>query len=168
MGRTATLKITSRDDLQPGHVKVVTARLGAARQHIEQSVLAWLVIGALVSLISLWQGFGYAVGGAAATQNNGWLVLTRLLPGGIRTHGLIMAMLGFALLLDLRGVYTRRTRFILRLLRTYCLIVAVCWVGSWVEFGISWGAPGWWLLLSALTVWMTYFAPSPPGGGDRA
>jgi hypothetical protein len=131
---------------------------------------AWTVIGMFVSAVSLWQGFGYALGGTRVTTSDGWGVLTNryLLGsiGGLRAHGVIMMALGFALAVELRGPFDCVMLWVLRLLRTYSLFVAGTWIGSWWLYGLSWSPPGWWFLLAALTVWMTYFAP-PDHRGSR-
>ena len=137
---------------------------------------SWRTIGLLVAGISLWQGFGFGLKGEAFTSSRGWAPLVSLLSwaGGLHAHGAIMVVLGFALAVQLRGPYDRLMKWTLRLLRTYCLVVAFCWFGSWTTpAGVSWGAPGWWLLLAALTTWMTWFAPAlvvhhPREGRGRA
>jgi hypothetical protein len=126
--------------------------------------VAWKVMGGLVALISLWQGFGYALGGDGYTTSPGWQPLLTIVQS-LRVHGLIMLALGFALAVQLRGSYDQLMLWTLRLLRTYSLIVAACWFGSWLTYGPTWGAPGWWLLLAALTTWLTWF---PPVAAHRA
>lgn len=141
-------------------VERVTAAIRAtATDPVRRWDTAWTAIGVLVAAVAIWQGSGYAVGGAHVTQSSGWTVLTRALPGGMHTHGAIMVFLGAWLLLQLRGEYTIWTVWCLRVLRTYCILVAVSWFASWLQYGISWGAPGWWVLLAGLTVWMTFFSP---------
>lgn len=130
---------------------------------------AWVIIGALVAGLSLWLGAGYAVQGGGATQAPGWQVLTNVLPGKLHTHGVIMFVLGLALAVQLHAEYSRVTLWVLRLLRTYSMAVAVSFVCSWPLYGMSWGAPAWWLLLALLTVWLSTFAPDlHDGSGDGA
>jgi hypothetical protein len=103
---------------------------------------AWRVIGGLVAGVSLWQGFGYAVKGDAFTTSGGWgTVATLLRPvGGLHAHGAVMVALGFTLAIELRGPYDTVMMWTLRLLRTYCLVVACCWFASegWGQWMTYW------------------------------
>lgn len=128
---------------------------------------AWTSIGAMVGGISIWLGSGYAVAGKGATQAPaGWYYISHT--WGLRTHGVIMVILGAWLLLQLGHDYTRPTIWVIRIMRTYSIIVALCWFASWFRFGVSWSAPAWWVLLAGLTVWMTYYAPTNRGSGGNA
>lgn len=130
-------------------------------KHIDQ---AWTFLAVVVSALLLYLGAGYAINGSAVTSNTGgWRVLDSVLPGGVRTHGVILAVLGFALAVEIHDSYTRITLWTLRALRTYCMFVAACWLGSWFTNGISWGGPGWWIFLAAITVWLSRFAPVRAG-----
>lgn len=119
-------------------------------------------MGLLLSGLALWQGFGYLIGGRDFTISRGWMPLDRLLYwcGGLHAHGAIMAALGLALALQLRGPYDRAMLWTLRLFRTYCLVVACTWLGSWTLYGISWAPPAWWVLLALIATWMTWYAPT--------
>lgn len=140
----------------------MTERLRATLRDPERRLdSAWTFIGVCVSGLCLWLGVGYAVGGNGLKAVEGWRVLLRFEGGNLRVHGVIMFALGFALAVQLRADYTRTTAWVLRLLRTYCFIVAACWVTSWAEYGVTWGAPAWWLLLAALTAYLTRYAPVP-------
>lgn len=134
-------------------------RAAAQAAHINRRPeQAWRAMAAIVAFVSLWQGFGYAIGGRGFTQSDGWKPLLAVV-GSMHTHGVIMLLLGFGLAVQISGGYTVHLLWTLRLLRTYSLIVSACWFGSWIHYGITWGAPGWWLALAALSTWLAWFPP---------
>lgn len=157
---TGLLWIPSEGDLDPVRLlRACGASVIRSVRHVSgRSETSWTTIGALVAFISLWQGFGYALGGKSFTHSRGWMPLLAY-ERNLHVHGIIMLLLGFAVAVQLRGPFSTSMLWTLRALRTYCLIVAACWFGSWITYGVSWGAPGWWVLLAALTVWLSWFAP---------
>lgn len=125
-----------------------------------RATIAWHSICLGVAGLLLYQGAGYLVaGGAASVHAPGWRLLAGMLPGGLHTHGGILFALGLGLAIETRAPYDWLMRGVLWTLRFYSLIVAGCWVCSWWIYGMSWSAPGWWVFLAGLSVWLSAFAP---------
>lgn len=111
----------------------------------------------------LYQGAGYLIAGDRALGGSpGWNVLLTVLPGRARTHGAILFALGLGLAVESRAPFDTMMRLELYALRAYSMMVAGCWLGSWWVYGVAWSAPGWWLGLAALTIWLSVYAPRPP------
>lgn len=110
--------------------------------------MAWAVAG-----IAIWDGAGFFVrGNVVATPDE--LAVMRNVPGGMRTHGIIMLLIACAVIYasSSRSSLARR---IFLVAFTYSVWVSFATISGWaVTHRIAWSAPSKWFLIAWITIWL--------------
>jgi hypothetical protein len=126
----------------------------------------WLGIGWVLSAWALWQGISYTAAGNGQVHSPSLYVLAHEVPGGMRTHGIVMICLAVAFIYQLKET-SRATKYVLQVFCGYCVLVAISIVGSWwITDQVVFGAPGFWLAFAAISGVMILYPPPPRGSGD--
>lgn len=114
-----------------------------------------------VTVVSMWIGAGYAVGGSKATSGTALKLVANILPGGVRTHGFILFGLGLLLASGLPE-FRRRTHVALIALLFYSLLTALLVAMNFFFASISWAAPAWYSFLAFTALLLVALAPDLP------
>lgn len=126
----------------------------------------WLGLGWILAGWALWQGVTYATLGGSQVHSPALYVLAHIPIVGIRVHGVAMILLAVVFIYELKET-SSLTRWTLRILCGYCVLVAVSIVGSWwVTNTVTFGAPGFWIAFAAISGVMILFPPLPLRGSD--
>lgn len=141
--------------------RVITfANEPAKRFKILWYAVAWSLAGVYFGI-----GAGYASGGSVVIQSRA-LNVAALLEGNLHVHGFIM--MGVAVLLTYGlNDYRRITKWGLVLYFFYSMWTLSMILIGWVFYGVSWGAPWWYLLTSVLSGTLLALAPPLNKDGTR-
>lgn len=129
--------------------------------------LCWVLAAAMMVF-----GVTYGIYGIHATSNPAaFAAVTSLVPGGMRTYGVLMTALGYGLLHGMLPVLHRRRmydRWLIAVLGTaaaFCACVAAAFVTSWLLTGaLTWAGVAYWGSLGAVAglAWAFPPASGPP------
>lgn len=122
--------------------------------------VAWALAG-----VYFFIGAGYAGAGKGVIQSRA-LNAAALLEGNLHVHGFIMMGVGVFLTYGLND-YRRITRWAMIVYLFYSMWTLIMILIGWVFYGISWGAPWWYLLTSVLSVTLLVLAPPLDKDGKR-
>lgn len=127
--------------------------------------LLWYLVAWSCATIFLIIGVGYAGGGHSAIQSKS-LNVVAILEGNLHIHGGIMVCIAAYLIYGLSD-YRRVTRYGLIIFLFYSMWTAIQIFIGWGFYGVSWGAPWWYLLTSFLSGALLVLAPPLNKNGKR-
>lgn len=125
----------------------------------------WNLVAFAVATVYLVIGAGYAIDGHGLVQSPA-LNLVQSVEQSLHVHGVILMVLAAFLLYGLPD-YRPMTRVGLGLVLFYSLWVSALIFGGWRLYGVSWGAPWWYLLTAVLSAGLLVLAPPPKSGQRR-
>lgn len=147
-------------------MRVSRRLLRVSREPAVRGRVLWLAVGAVIDVVMMGVGGGYALAGSSATgYPPAFRVLVHGLPFGLYGHGWILVSLGLANLWGLARISLRYdlaswllVAWTQRLTLFYCLVTTSCLIGSiWLNHQYT---PGfWWYLGLALFTLLVMVLP---------
>jgi hypothetical protein len=124
-------------------------------------ILFWRTCGWILSTWGLIQGVNYASTGNSRVYSPSLYVLVKFVPGGMRTHGIIMLAITVLFLYTMR-TGDQHTRWVLEAFCGYLIFVTIAAFGSWwlAPNKPNYAAPFTWLALAGIAAAMIAFPPT--------
>lgn len=145
--------------------KIVNKIIKAANEPAQRFKLLWYGVAWALAGVYFFIGVGYAGAGSGVIQSKA-LNVAALMEGNLHVHGFIM--IGVAVLLTYGlSDYRRVTRWALLLYMFYSTWTLTMILIGWAFYGITWGAPWWYLLTSFLSGYLVSLAPPLNKDGSR-
>lgn len=145
--------------------KIVNRVIQFANEPAKRFKILWYAVAWCLAGVYFGIGAGYASGGKGVIQSKA-LNVAAALEGNLHVHGFVM--MGVAVLLTYGlSDYRRITKWALAIYFFYSFWTLAMILIGWVFYGISWGAPWWYLLTSALSAILITVAPPLNKDGTR-
>lgn len=136
-----------------------------ANEPAQRFKLLWYAVAWSLAGVYFFIGAGYAGAGSGVIQSRALNVAT-LLEGNLHIHGFIMMGVGVFLTYGLND-YRRLTKWALVTYFFYSFWTLLMILIGWFFYGVSWGAPWWYLLTASLACILLLLAPPLNKDGKR-
>lgn len=128
----------------------------------DSHVLLWRSCGWVISIWGLIQGVNYTSTGNSRVYSPALYVMVHFLPGGMRTHGIVMLAITCLFLYTMR-TGDRHTRWVLEVFCGYMIFVFVMVLASWwlapAPAKPIYSAPFTWLAFAGIAAAMIAYPP---------
>lgn len=144
---------------------MVRRTINIANEPAKRFKILWYAFAWACALIFLVIGVGYAGAGHGAIQSKA-LNTVAVMERNLYVHGIIMMCVATFLIYGLND-YRKVTRWALTLYMFYSIWTALMIFIGWCFYGVSWGAPWWYIFTSVLSGTLLVLAPPLGKDGKR-
>lgn len=120
----------------------------------------WQIIEFVFGLFSIFYGADYAVLGNKFVKSPSLNILERI-PGHMHTHGVVMLLIGMALIFEALTIDRTTKHPALMIFTGYCLFVAFTEVGSWWITNYPPTGAIFWLAFAVIALGAIKYPPGP-------